>query len=106
MGKAYDIIKYINENLASDLSYKTLAEKFFISEKNLYNFFKRETGFPLSKYITKLRIIRAKEILSPGGSAFDAATAAGYDDYSVFYRNFVKETGITPAKYAQKRYIT
>ena len=37
--------------------------------------------------------------MNAGGTAFDAAQAAGFKDYSVFYRSFLKETGISPAAY-------
>ena len=37
-----------------------------------------------------------------GCTAFDAAQAAGFKDYSVFYRSFLKETGISPAAYIKR----
>ena len=102
VGKAYDIVQYIDSHIADDLSYKKLSAEFFISEKNLYNFFKKETGFSLGKYITERRIIKVKTILNAGGSISDAMNASGFSDYSVFYRNFVKITGTAPSEYIKK----
>ena len=97
--KAVDIIQYIDEHLAEDLNYGTIAKKFYISEKNLYKFFKKETGFTLSNYINERRIIKALSELNAGNSATEAAAAAGFKDYSVFYRSFLRKVGITPTEY-------
>lgn len=102
-GKADALIKYIDEHISDDLSYLAIAKKFGISEKSLYKFFRQETGFSLGKYITARRIIKARSLLNAGCSAADAAIAAGFQDYSSFYRSFLKETGVSPIKYAKSR---
>lgn len=98
-----EIIRYINDNLSQDLNYTLLSEKFFMSPKSLYRKFKRETGVPLGKYIKSCRIIKAKHILALGGTANEAAEAVGYTDYSVFYRSFLNETGVSPYEFAHKK---
>lgn len=100
--KVDELIQYIDTHLSEDLSYHILSEHLYISEKSLYKLFKNETGFTLSNYINERRIIRAQTILNAGGSANDAATAAGFKDYSVFYRSFLRKTGITPIDYIKK----
>ena len=102
IGKAYGMVKYIDENISDDLSYKSIAHEFHMSEKSLYKFFKQETGFTLSKYIRERRIIKAKSLLNTGMSAGEVARAVGFQDYSVFYRNFLKEDGIPPTEYTRK----
>ncbi len=96
------IIQYIDDHIASELSYKKIADHFCTSEKNIYRIFKKDSGFSLAKYITQRRIIRAKHILNQGGTAYEAAVATGYKDYSVFYRNFIKETGVAPTRFILK----
>ena len=93
-----EIINYIDDNLANDLSYKSISKLFYISEKNLFKLFKKETGFSLGKYVATKRINKAKELLFEGLSANDAALATGFSDYSVFYRSFLNLTGISPTK--------
>ncbi len=68
-------------------------------EKNLYKFLKKETGFTLSNYINERRIIKAQSELNAGNSANEAAASAGFKDYSVFYRSFLRKVGITPTEY-------
>lgn len=106
--KAAELLQYIHANLTEDLSYKALSEKFCMSEKTLYKFFKREVGFPLSQYILTRRIMKAQAILNAGGTAAEAARNAGFGDYTVFYRSFCKEVGMTPTEYIkqQKRFST
>lgn len=94
------IVEYIDENISSKLDYKTLAEFVHISEKNLYKLFKKETGFTLSKYIRERRVIIAKSLLNSGVSPRLAAEAAGFSDYSTFYRSFINSVGMSPIKYA------
>lgn len=105
-GKADEIVEYIEEHLSESLNYKTISEKFYISEKNLYKLFKKETGFTLSNYINERRIIKAQSILNAGGTANEAAIASGFKDYSVFYRSFLRKVGISPAEYIKSSDIT
>lgn len=100
--RAAEIMKYISENLAEDLSYKSLSKRFYISEKSLYKFFKKEAGITLSEYILERRITKAQEILGAGGTAKEASVLAGFSNYSVFYRSFKKSLGITPIQYAKE----
>lgn len=99
--KAHEILKYIDQHIADELDYKTIARQFFISEKSLYQIFKKETGLSPARYINERRIMKAKLLLNNGYSAADAAELAGYKDYSVFYRNFIKGTGVSPSDFAK-----
>ena len=97
--KALALLQYIDQHLTEELNYTSLAEHFSMTDKNLYKFFKRETGFTLSDYINERRIVLAQSLLNAGACAAEAAESVGYIDYSVFYRNFVKRLGVSPAKY-------
>ena len=94
------IVEYIDNNIGSRLDYTTLAELVHKSEKNLYKIFKEETGFTLSKYIRERRVIIAKSLLNSGTSPRLAAEAAGFSDYSTFYRSFKSSVGMSPIEYA------
>ena len=101
-GKAGSLIQYIEDNLASDLSYQTLASQANLSVKSLYQFFRQETGFTLGNYIQHRRIMKAKSLLNAGISAGAAAAEVGFRDYSVFYRCFLRQTGMTPREYGAR----
>jgi len=93
------IIKYIDANISGELSYKAMASEFHLSEKGLYKLFKNETGCPLAKYVRIKRLSRARQLLTQGILPSVASEEAGFTDYSVFYRCFVNELGISPSKY-------
>ena len=93
------MLRYIDEHLTEDLSYKAFSKAFYMSEKSLYKFFKKETGFALSTYINERRIIMAQSLLNAGCPAKTAAFGAGFKEYSVFYRCFLKKVGISPTEY-------
>lgn len=101
VGAAGEMIRYIEHHLTDDLNYRTMAKAFYLSEQNLYRTFKRETGFTLAKYVKERRIIRAKHLLAQGCTAAEAATGAGFAEYSAFFRTFLRETGITPSQFAK-----
>ncbi len=102
-GKVHEIIRYIDNNLTGDLSYRAIGQQFHIPEKSLYKLFRQETGFTLSRYIKERRIIKAKSLLNAGVGAFEAAAASGFQDYSVFYRSFTKALGVSPAQYTKNK---
>ncbi len=99
--KILQIIKYIDANLNNKLNYKDLANHFFISEKGLYKFFKKETGFALGAYINERRVMQAQNLLLSGISSKEAAIEAGFQEYTSFYRSFLKRTGCTPSQYVK-----
>lgn len=103
--KAHEILRYIDNHIAEELDYQTIAGKFYLSEKSLYQIFKKETGLSPARYINERRIIKAKLLLHEGYSAAETAELTGYRDYSVFYRNFIRDTGMSPSDFAKNRTI-
>ena len=96
-----DIIVYLNEHLAEDISLDGLSERFFISKYYMNRAFKKATGTTVMDYLIYKRIIAAKQLIFEGNTATDAAAGVGFDDYSAFYRAYRKVTGHSPA--ADKR---
>lgn len=94
--KAVDILHYINEHLAENISIDALAERFFISKYHMMRSFRAETGFTIHAYITEQRLLTAREMILDGKSAADACYDCGYRDYSAFSRAFKKQFGFSP----------
>lgn len=92
------ITSYISHHLDSDLTLDALAEQFFVSKYYLCRIFKKYTGITLGQYITQKRILAAKSFYQSGHSLSDAASLAGFSDYSSFYKACTKETGQPPRK--------
>lgn len=91
------VIKYINENLKSDLNIELICEKFFISKSYLNTLFVKKTGVTVWKYITLKRLTLAKNYIENGMYAVEASNAVGFNDYSSFFRQYKKQFNISPS---------
>ena len=89
---------YINRNLTGELSLNMLAEQLFVSKYYLCRIFKKYTGMTIGRYITRKRLMLAKDLYQNGHSLSEAAALSGFADYSAFYKACVKETGQPPRK--------
>lgn len=95
-----DILAYINQNLASEISIQMIADQFSMSKSYLCRIFKKATGTTIGKYVTARRITIARALLSEGCSVTEAYERSGFTDYSSFFKTFNKMVGISPKKYA------
>lgn len=92
-----EILDYINSNLNSDdLEPDELAARFYVSRSQLNRMIKNGTGFTLWNYITCKRLSRAYYLIQAGVSNKDAAHMSGFQDYSTFYKAYVRVKGFSP----------
>jgi two-component system response regulator YesN len=61
--------------------------------------FKEEMKLTYIKYLTKLRMERAKELLREGNKVADVSEKVGYHTYRHFSELFKKHAGVNPGKY-------
>ena len=92
------IVRYVNDMLYEDISIEKLAEHFFLSSSQFSRLFRKATGTSPWAYITAKRLIAAKDMLRSGATAKKAAESCGFNDYSVFYKAYVKRYGESPGK--------
>lgn len=93
--KIIDIIQYISEHLADDLSIDHLAQVFYISKYHMMRQFKQETGYTIGNYISSKRLLLAKELIMNQTPVLQACFECGYKDYSTFsraYKQFFHES--------------
>lgn len=84
----------------ADLTVGLLAERSFVSEVYFRRLFKAEYGISPRKYIIRLRIQYAKELISTGYySLKEIAFMSGYTDYKYFSTEFKKQVGVSPSEY-------
>lgn len=98
--KIDEMLDYINQHLAEDLSVSKLATQFYLSSSYLHKIFKEATGTTVNRYIIAKRISRAKALLAEGYSVAETSSLCGFRDYSNFLKSFTKATGFSPKKYA------
>ena len=91
-----NLIRYIEEHINEDLRLDTLSELFFVSKYHISHLFKDKMGISLHQYILKKRLSMSKDALINGRKPSEVFREYGFSDYSVFYRAFVKEFGLSP----------
>ena len=94
---AMQIAQYINNHLTEKISLKTLEREFYRDKAYMNRVFKSVMGCSIWEYIIKKRVFFARTELYNTRSVTEAFAKSGFTDYSVFYRNYVKCTGISPS---------
>lgn len=101
-----EITDYINANYDKyDLSLEGIGDKFQLPSYYLSRFFKEHSDFTFTDFVTKLRMDRAKILLSNTDIPIkDIVAKIGYTDLTNFMRRFKQIEGITPGQY-RKLYL-
>lgn len=91
----WDILQYIQKEMKSpELSLTAVAEKFHMNDSYLSRTFKKELGFSFSKYLNRLRMEQAIQLIaSTDMKAYQIAEAVGIPDAYYFSNCFKKYTG-------------
>jgi AraC-like DNA-binding protein len=94
-------VSYIHERYTTEtLKVTQLAAMCGISPEYFRSIFQSFYGVPPVKYINRLKMEHASELLSSGMySVTEAATLSGYNDLSHFSREFKKTYGIKPTDF-------
>ena len=91
-----DVLQYIEENLSGELTIEKLCQSFSVGHTKLLSDFKKATGTTFKKFLTDLRMSRARELLASGSSIINASLETGYSSEAHFIKAFREYYGITP----------
>ncbi|MBQ4518481.1 MAG: helix-turn-helix domain-containing protein [Clostridia bacterium] len=95
-----DVVAYINEAYASELTLTAVANRFFMNPSYLSRLFKENTGFTFSEYLNKYRIKKAVELLiSTKKNVTEIAFATGFNSSNHFCKTFKSIMGASPLGY-------
>ncbi len=99
--KISESVKYLEDNFAnSDITVRKIAEKSFMSEVYFRKLFKIEYGTSPIKYLARLRINKAINLIATGYYTLkEVAMLSGYSDYAYFSEDFKKHMGCSPSDY-------
>lgn len=100
----YDPVKtalaYIDRYYALPLSLDQLAKKCTVSKFYLSHLFTERNGTTVGQYLTKRRILAAKQLLTTEKfSIAEISEQIGFHDTGYFCRVFKKECGLSPLQY-------
>lgn len=100
-----NVKKYIDDNFASDVSLKFVADQVGLSSYYLSKLFKKEEGMNFKDYVIMVRMEKSMQLINEGKMNInEIACAVGYTNANYFSQAFHKYYGIPP-KVCQTRGI-
>ncbi|WP_157950813.1 AraC family transcriptional regulator [Peribacillus acanthi] len=94
------LLEYIHDNYREPISMDVLSTVGNISKMHMNRLFQAYVGLSPAKYITKLRVSEATDLLT--NSNLDITTiafASGFGSFNTFHRAFKEWYGMTPSEY-------
>ncbi len=93
-------LRYLEENYHKDIDVSSLAEQAGFSRSYFSTLFLKRTGEKPYKYLTKIRLNRAKAYLENSSlSMEEIAYSVGFSSLQRFSEMFKKEFGLSPMQY-------
>ena len=94
---------WVGRNLGRPVSLEEMARVAAMSTRTLIRRFRAATGDTPLSYVQRLRVERAKALLSTTGLAVQTVMdRAGYTDMSSFRKLFRSHTGLVPSAYRER----
>lgn len=94
---------YIHEHYAEDMSLASVAARMRLSEGYLSSLFREKQGVGFVRYVTRVRMDHAKELLSGTDmNITQIASRVGYEGPSYFTQVFRGYTGMSPTEFRKK----
>ncbi|WP_410513770.1 response regulator [Paenibacillus sp. BR2-3] len=96
------VIEYIEKNYSIDITVTRIAEQFRVSPNYFSTQFRKLKGVTFIQYLTRLRMLKAKELLSnPSAKVNEAAEQVGYYSTRHFTKLFKEFVGCYPSEYSK-----
>ena len=91
------LMLYLSKNYTKPLTLQGIADTFSVSKDYCNRLFRQATGMTVIQYVIYCRVLHAKQLLAEGVPPTEAATQAGFRDYSNFFRIYRRVTGRMPS---------
>lgn len=97
-----EIKDYIDRHFEQDIRLSFFAERYYLSKEYLSKLFREEFGFTIYEYVLKVRMEKAKELLSdPAVKVLTVSAYVGYRDNNYFSRAFKTYYGVSPTEFRE-----
>ena len=95
--------EYIQTYSNSNITLNDICDEIHVSQYHFIRMFRKQVGLTPHKYLTKVRIEKAKELLDARRyTVSETALLCGFESTPYFSTAFKKATGYTPAAYKNK----
>ncbi len=95
-------LEYIKNHLDEDVSLNDMAKKSAMSKSNFCKVFYSVAGKSFKDFVNSSRIEKATELIERGENFTSVCRICGYNDFSTFFRNFRKYTGLSPTEFKKR----
>jgi two-component system response regulator YesN len=92
----------IQANYSGEVTLGSVAENLGVNPFHLSHAVSKELGIGFSELLTRVRLNRAKELLSGGASVKEACAMVGFSEQAYFTRVFKRHEGMTPKHFIEK----
>jgi len=92
-------VQYVDRNFTEQLTVEDIAKRCAMSKSCFCSQFSAITGTSFHKYLNVRRINHAITYIKKGYKITSIYGLCGYNDFTTFYRNFKKVTGLSPEEY-------
>ncbi|MNW44964.1 MULTISPECIES: AraC family transcriptional regulator [Paenibacillus] len=100
---SFQAMRYMDLHYHDDIQISDIAYSVGIHPNYLSLMFKNEVGIPPKKYLSNLKINKAKELLAESDDPINLiASSVGFSDALSFSKFFRKELGISPSQYRKE----
>ena len=97
MKRLQQAFSYIDEHFCEKLTLDEVAAIAYMSPNYFSSYFKKMMNISFSEYVTRLRIMRVRELLrDENNNVTEAAMQCGFNNISNFYRLYKKHVGKPP----------
>ncbi|MCI2255771.1 response regulator [Domibacillus sp. PGB-M46] len=93
---------YMESRFDQDITLQEVAEYVGMNSTYFSLLFKEKVGKSYIKYLTHIRMERAKELLLAGGKVAEVSERVGYRSYRHFSELFRKHTSVNPGQYKER----
>lgn len=98
------IAQYIQSNFRQTITLKDLCHEFGFSKNHIINLFKKDYHSTPIEYMNNIKILNAKRLMETTSlSLEEIINLCGFNNYSHFYRLFVRENRISPLKWRDNK---
>ncbi|WP_163540055.1 response regulator [Gracilibacillus sp. YIM 98692] len=95
-------VEFIYHNYDKPITLKEVAEHVDMNATYFSHLFKEEVGLSYIKYVTEVRMEKAKDMLRKGEKVTEVSEKVGYYTYRHFSDVFKKKVGMSPGQYKEK----